>query len=351
MNRFTLSRRHQMGKKRPARARPVLELLEERTVLSSYMAATVTDLVNDIKAANAAQGTNTIALVAGNTFTVTAVDNTTDYSGNGLPVIAANDNLTILGNGGRITRSTASGTPAFRLFDVAVGASLTLSNLTLANGQDAFCGEGKDAYGGGIYSSGSLTLTNVTLSSNSAVGMNGAVWDNGGGGWYFSPGGFAYGGGLYVAGGTATLTNCTISSNSAIGGTGVGPIGGSGGSPGGSAAGGGLYVAGGTVTLTNDTLTSNSAQGGSTDGQHCYAGGGFGGGAFVAGGTVTLTNDTISSNSAIGGAGATRKWNGWAGGGGFYIDSAATVYLDAFTKKHTTNNKPGQIYGSYTLIT
>ena len=49
MNRFTLSRRHRTGTKRPARARPVLELLEDRTVLSNYTAATVADLIADIR--------------------------------------------------------------------------------------------------------------------------------------------------------------------------------------------------------------------------------------------------------------------------------------------------------------
>ncbi len=80
MNRFTLSRRHQTGTKRPARARPVLELLEDRTVLSSYTAATVADLIADINAANVAGGPNTIKLAAETTFTLTAVDNTTDGS-------------------------------------------------------------------------------------------------------------------------------------------------------------------------------------------------------------------------------------------------------------------------------
>jgi hypothetical protein len=59
--------------------------------------------------------------VAGTAFTLTAVDNTTDGA-TGLPVIAANDTLTIVGNGDTIQRSTASGIPAFRLFDVASGA-------------------------------------------------------------------------------------------------------------------------------------------------------------------------------------------------------------------------------------
>jgi hypothetical protein len=152
----------------------MLELLEDRTVLNSYTAGTVTDLINDISDANLHPGSNMITLVANTTFTLTAVDNTntTDGSGNGLPVIAANDNLTIQGNGDTIARSTASGTPAFRLLDVAAGASLTLTNLTLANGQ-VVGDNGGPAFGGGIYTSGSLTLTSATLSSNSARGGDG----------------------------------------------------------------------------------------------------------------------------------------------------------------------------------
>ena len=115
-------------------ARLTLEYLEDRTVPSTFNAATVSDLIADINAANVAGGSNTITLMAGSTFTLTAVDNTTDGP-TGLPVIAAKDKLTILGNGDTIQRSTAKGTPAFRLFDVGGKASLTLENLTIANGR------------------------------------------------------------------------------------------------------------------------------------------------------------------------------------------------------------------------
>ena len=57
-----------------------------------------------------------------------------NYGNTGLPVIAAKDNLTILGNGDTIERSTATGTPDFRLLRVASGGSLTLENLTLQGG-------------------------------------------------------------------------------------------------------------------------------------------------------------------------------------------------------------------------
>jgi hypothetical protein len=109
---------------RPRGLRLTLELLEDRTVPSNFTASNVTELIADINAANALGGSNTITLVVGTTFTLTAVDNTSDGA-TGLPVIAANDNLTLVGNGDVIQRSTARGTPAFRLLDVAAGASLS----------------------------------------------------------------------------------------------------------------------------------------------------------------------------------------------------------------------------------
>jgi hypothetical protein len=122
-----------MGKKRPGRARPVLELLEDRTVLNSYAATTVADLIADINAANLAGGSNTITLAACKMFTLTQVDNTTN-GGNGPPVIAAGNSLTIAGNGDTLARNLQPKTPAFRFFDLAAGASLTFQDLTLSNG-------------------------------------------------------------------------------------------------------------------------------------------------------------------------------------------------------------------------
>src|SRR6516164_3201192 len=142
----------------------ILEPLEDRTALSNFNALTVSDLIADINAANLAGGTNTIVLTAPTTspYVLTAVDNTTDGP-TGLPVISgggmkvAADNLTIIGNGDTIERSTASGTPAFRLFDVAKGGSLALENLTLQNGL-AF-GSGISAEGGAIYNQGTLVVS------------------------------------------------------------------------------------------------------------------------------------------------------------------------------------------------
>src|SRR5262249_30144606 len=134
------ARRTGSGRKPARQFRPQLEALEDRCVPTSYTAASTSELIAAINAANMAGGTNTIALAHSVTntpitFHLTAVNNTTNGA-NGLPVIAAKKggSLTIVGNGDTIERSTAAGTPAFRLFDVASGSSLTLQNLTLQYG-------------------------------------------------------------------------------------------------------------------------------------------------------------------------------------------------------------------------
>src|SRR6516162_1651353 len=100
-------------RRRPPALRLCLEQLEDRTVPSNFTATTGGDLIADINAANQLGGSNTITLVTvpDSSFALYAVDNTTDGA-TGLPVIATNDNLTIIGNGNVIERSTAAGIPA-----------------------------------------------------------------------------------------------------------------------------------------------------------------------------------------------------------------------------------------------
>jgi hypothetical protein len=311
--------------------------LEDRTVPSNFTAGTVADLIADINAANAAGGSNTITLVAGKTFTLTAVDNATDGD-TGLPVIAANDALTIVGNGDTVQRSTASATPAFRLFDVAGGATLTLGSLTVQNGLAQ--GIRVSAEGGAILNQGSLTLNGVTVQSNAAQGDSG---NN------------AAGGGIY-SGGSLAVENSTIQKNQALGGDGGGtviPVGG-------DAFGGGLYISGGTATLTLVTVSSNTARGGGAGSASflsgAHGGNGLGGGLYVAAGTIDLHNDTVSGNTADGGAGGTgspsRKATGLGYGGGLSIYPGAAVCLDAFTQSHFKKNHASsgfpEIDGTYT---
>jgi len=373
---------------RPARHRTrlVLERFEDRSLPSSYSAATVSDLIADINAANKAGGANTITLTAPTTspYVLTAVNNSSPVGNTGLPMIAGGqpqygkkDNLTIVGNGDTIERSTASETLPFRLFSVVSGGSLTLQNMTLQNGYVSALG----AKGGAILNGGALTLNGVTVAQNEAyvgnlrtplAGGGGGIWSNGsltlengtlfqgnhaqgadGALGYVLPNP-AYGGALYVAGGTANISNTTFTGNSVTGGENSEHSAG--------AFGGAIYVAAGQVTLTNSTVSNNSA---GLFNFSAYPG--YGGGLCIAGGTVTVTEDTVESNTADFGSGGglyvaagtvtltncTVEYNGATGyGGGLYSQTGATVYINPFTLANIINNTAAidpNIDGSYIL--
>ena len=165
---------------------------------------------------------------------------------------------------------TVSGNKLSRIFEVTAGASVTLRGLTISGGNAT--GNG----GGGILNSGSLTITNSTLSGNSALN----------------------GGGIYN-GGNLTITNSTLSGNTATG------------------SGGGIYsntdLSGNTTTLTNSTFTENKSSAGGAiynfDGRtvldHCSITGNTaqaasGGGVASFGDSATATDvkaSIISANS------------------------------------------------------
>lgn len=307
--------RYGWHERRRAFARPRLETLEERCLLAGGLPypspSSTIGLIYDINAANRSSSPTTITLQAGATFKFTTPNIFSNENGeNALPTITGN--ITIVGNGDTILRSTDQGTPAFRLFDVASGGSLTLQNLTLKNGLiDPGAGSPK---GGAIYSSGTLNLSGVTVQSNKAVGTSDVLGSSRDG--PVGRGG-AGGGGIYVKNGTLTLTNDLIEANEAKGGFGengttfryanssVGH--------GGSAYGGGVYVTSGKpVTLVGDTFRSNYAQGskggtanpGSGSGTGGTGGNALGGGLYVGGsGPVTISADSFTNNKAIGGNG------------------------------------------------
>jgi hypothetical protein len=334
--------------------RPV-ETLEVRRLLASFTASSVTELIADINAANAAGGSNTITLTPGALFKLSAVDNTT-AGATGLPVVAAGSDLTIVGSGDTVERSTAKGTPAFRLFDVAAGGSLTLDNLTLSGG----LAQGSSGMGGAIASLGTLALNRVTVQNCVAQGT--------------SVNGPAFGGGIFSGGASAvlTVTDSTIRNNLALGAPGFALTSSYSVSVGGAAYGGGVYVYGSNASFSNVTFDLNVARGGTgADGYKAYffkqsvwipggpGGNAYGGGVYATA-PLELRATTVTRNAATGGAGGSspkgydKGADGVGRGGGIYIAPTASVAIDAVTQAHTTSNaastSDNDIFGSFTLI-
>ena len=100
-----------------------------------------------------------------------------------------------------------------RIIEIIGGSILTvnLQSLTLTGGNAVDGGGvgGDAALGGGLLiDSGDVSLSNVAVENNRAVGASGAVSHDG----YD-----AEGGGIYLASGALTLTNSAVSRNNALG--------------------------------------------------------------------------------------------------------------------------------------
>lgn len=183
------------------------------------------------------------------------------------------------------------------------GANLTINNCTLRDNVAA-----SNATGGAIYhgNGGMVSVNNCKLIHNSAAG-GGAIESVSGTGQLsisnstidgntatFPMGGT--GGGIYIGSGTAIITNSTINNNAAV------------------FAGGGITVAGGSLVTDNSTLTGNQAP----------SGGGIWNGA-----TLTVANSTISGNTA---SGATD------GGGGVLSNAGPATIVGSII---AANSAPG----------
>jgi hypothetical protein len=116
-------------------------------------------LVTAINQANSAGGGN-IPLTPGCTYTLTSSNGSGTNGPDGLPIITTAISLT--GNADVITRSAAA--PDFRIAEVSVAGSLTLTSVTLSNGS-SLTGDG-----GGILNFGSVTVNSGGLTDNTAAG-------------------------------------------------------------------------------------------------------------------------------------------------------------------------------------
>ena len=209
------------------------------------------------------------AAPAGGTLKISGTIQSTTAPGNSGEIIIDKD-LTIEAKTG--TATLDANESAFtdkkdkhRIFHVKDGKTLTLKKLTLtkgAVGNKAAAG-GYGTRGGGILlKSGTVSLSDVTLSGCKAI------TDSGEGGLHGN------GAGIYVVSGNIIMENTTLSANIA------------------DAYGGGVYLSGSSALIMkgSNTITGCSA--------------GSGGAICASGATVNITNCTITRNSTRGEGGA-----------------------------------------------
>ena len=109
---------------------------------------------------------NAIGLVTGTLTLNQNVVMTDDEAANFVNGVVINKNIRIDGKGHTIDARDLG-----RIFSIGEGFTVTLTNATLING--------KADKGGAIYNNGSLTLSDVKLSDNTADSYGGAVFNNG----------------------------------------------------------------------------------------------------------------------------------------------------------------------------
>lgn len=306
----------------------------------------------------------------GDTIDLTALSACTITLSAGEIVIAVDD-LTIEGPAN--ASLTLSGNHASRIFNHTGHGLLTLDHLAMTEGNDARPVYSKYVLyagtGGAVYTAGSVTLSNSSVTGSSTCNLGGNYSNSTAG----------YGGGIF-ANGDVSVIRSTVSGNTACGAVyafgGVIPFykGGGGGvlargdvyvsysTISGNreyAAGGGGVYGGGSITITHSAITNNVA-------------GRKGGGVTIHGGApasetpgrMTISASTISGNSAGDGGGlasfylnpisvydSTVAFNtafrphaaGWFGGGGGICGNGEFRLYSTIVANNTTNNNAPDI--------
>ena len=265
-------------------------------------------------------------------FSIFTINTGGDLSISGVTVSGANTS----GNGGAfnnsgtltLTNSTLSGNTATKGGGIYNSGILTVTNSTLSGNSAGVYGRG-----GGIANSGTLTVTNSTLSGNTANnGFAGGIFNNGNltlTNSALSGNSAGYSGGGITNNGILTVTNSTLSGNTAY------------------TFGGGIYNFG-TITVTNSTLSGNTAK--------------FGGGIFnYATVTATVTNSTLSGNTAKYGGGINNRGtitvtnstlsgnSATTNGGGIYNRVSSYINVTNSTLSGNTAFNGGGIFNAGTL--
>lgn len=208
----------------------------------------------------------------------------------------ATDQTVTIDGGGLVT---LSGEDTRQIFLLSGSATLTLNNITLADGA-GFAGaaigitspqaratlnhtflisnDAGTSNGGAISNVGTLVINNSSLGANRSGNFGGAIFNNGGTvtikNTTIINNDARQGAGIWISEGAVTLENSAIRTNRA------------------TAEGGGLHIDVGTVTITNTTFFDNQASGG--------------GGIYMRGTALTITNATFNRNRADSGG---ALWN------------------------------------------
>ncbi len=218
-----------------------------------------------IQASNNTAGTDTITFLGSGTYQLTITGTSEDAAVRG--DLDITDDLTLTGNGAATT--IIDGNNDDRVFEVRSGATVTMSDLTIRNGNTSSSG------GGVNVSSGNLTLSDIIVSGNTTTGGTGGGISNSGNlsliDTAISGNTAVWGGGINNdSSGGMTLERVTIDANMS------------------SNNGGGIYnFFGGGTSLTNVTISGNTSA--------------VNGGGIWTNSDINITNSTIASNLGGGG--------------------------------------------------
>jgi len=277
-------------RKRALQKGPAVELLENRTVLSTFTVENLADnglgsLRQAIFDANANPGGDVIR------FAQSAREGTVTLTSGELVIT---DDLEIDGPGAG--RLSVSGNDASRVFRIASGVAASIDGLTVTHGKSF-------GQGGGILNAGSLSLSHAVVSDNQVMGIAGAslgaVVD-------------AFGGGICNTG-TLEVSHTLFVHNHSIGADGSA-------STIGSSALGGAIMSVGTAsappsaTLTQCSFVENEAIGGAAGTGASRAG--IGGGVMNGLGTLVVSYCEFDRNLAVGGQVGSTPGGFGAGSGG-----------------------------------
>jgi len=229
------------------------------------------------------------------TFSVTG----TIFLGQGELLI--DKDLTINGSGA--PQLQVDGAKSSREFEIAAGATVSISGLTMQNGNVL---TPTAPFGGGIRNFGTLTLTNTVVTGNGTSGEGGGIHNDEGMltivGSTISDNFAGNGGGIMNAEGAVSITNSTVSGN-------VGGLG------------GGIQNSG-SMTIINSTIAGNTV--GSQ--------GGRGSGIANTGLRTTLINTIVANDPAGGNCAGPITTDG-----GYNIEDGTTCGFTAATSHSNAN--------------